>query len=80
MISGKERSFVNVVFCIHNTFKGIKPKLEIFSEVVLLIQAEDETSFYKTVQLDSKVTECLYVWILLLPRLHFNFHTYTMYP
>lgn len=55
-MSGKERNFVNVIICIHDTFKYIKPKLDIFSEVALLVQA-DEKSFLEKVKSDIKVNQ-----------------------
>lgn len=51
---GKDDSFTSRVFCIHKTFKNIKLKLEIFSEVMSFVPQGDD-SFYQKLESDIKV-------------------------
>lgn len=58
-MAGKEDNFTSRVFCIHKTFRNIKPKLEIFSEVMCFVPQGDG-SFYQKLESDSKVKICLH--------------------
>lgn len=58
-MAGKEDNFTSRVFCIHKTFRNIKPKLEIFSEVMCFVPQGDG-SFYQKVESDIKVKICLH--------------------
>lgn len=58
-MAGKEDNFTSRVFCIHKTFRNIKPKLEIFSEVMCFVPQGDR-SFYQKVESDIKVKICLH--------------------
>lgn len=53
-MAGKEDNFTIRVFCIHKTFRNIKPKLEIFSAVMCFVPQRDG-SFYQKVESDIKV-------------------------
>lgn len=58
-MAGKEDNFTSRVFCIHKTFRNIKPKLEIFSEVMCFVPQGDG-SFYQKLESDIKVKICLH--------------------
>lgn len=58
-MAGKEDNFTSRVFCIHKTFRNIKPKLEIFSEVMCFVP-QGNGSFYQKLESDIKVKICLH--------------------
>lgn len=62
-MAGKEDNFTSRVFCIHKTFRNIKPKLEIFSEVICFLPPGDE-SFYQKLESDMKVK---YIYFYVTP-------------